>query len=100
MKLREHPMMTHRGAPIWPPIWVEKYGDRKLTGEIGELTHLGNNPHESPALFLHITHEGIAYCGSLPIEDLAFRLTVHNLLRQHIGRSIKEIGDLDLSHTL
>ena len=94
---RRHPLMTYRGARIWPPVWVEKYGDGKLSGEIGELTHLGNNPDESAALFLHITHDGVPYCGKLLIQDPGFRQSVYEVLRKHIGHSIKEIGDLDLS---
>ena len=93
MKLREHPMMTS----TWPPIWSEKYGDIKVTGEIGTLTHLGNNAHESSRLFLHITYERVAYCGLVLIEDSAFRRTVYELLRKHIGHTIKDISDVDLS---
>jgi hypothetical protein len=94
MRLRDHPLVTYS----WPPVWVEKLVDTKLHGEIGTLTHLGRNEDGSPGvLFLHITHEGIPYCGSLWINNSAFRQTVHDLLRTHIGHSIGEIADLDVS---
>jgi|SRR5262245_12673037 len=99
MMLRGHPLLKYHGVPSWPPVWVEKYGDRKLLGEIGELTHLGNLGPPGP-LYLHMTYEATPYCGSLLIDDPVFRRSVYELLRKNIRSAIKDIGDLDVSATL
>ena len=38
--------------------------------------------------------------GCLWVQDAIFSRQLHQLLQNHIGLSIKEVGDLDLSHTL
>jgi len=50
-------------------------------------------------LFLLIRHEGFRYMGGMAFDDPAFCYDLYRLLKS-AGRSIKEIGDLDLSHTL
>ena len=101
MNLRDHPLMRSHGVQSWPPVWVGKYGAAERTGEIGKLTYVGSNPRRIPrAIFLHITHGSTPYCGSLLIEDPAFRLAMYELFQNHIGRTIQEIGDLDLAHLL
>ena len=42
MELRYHPLLSHRGIPSWPPVWVPfKSDDKKptLRGEIGTLKY-------------------------------------------------------------
>jgi hypothetical protein len=38
--------------------------------------------------------------GSVHLDDPAFCYELFTLLKSNVGRSIKEIGDLDLSSTL
>jgi hypothetical protein len=38
--------------------------------------------------------------GLLYFDDTVFCEAIYRILRAHIGSSIKEIGNLDLSHTL
>jgi hypothetical protein len=100
-RLRDHPLMTKRGIRSWPPVWIEKYGAKELTGEIGRLTYVGTNARRFPeAIFLHMVYEGTPYYGSLLTEDYAFRWALYELLQNNIGRTIKEIGELDLSYLL
>jgi hypothetical protein len=40
------------------------------------------------------------YMAALAFTDIAFCRQLRNILQQHIGSTIKEIGDLDLSFTL
>jgi hypothetical protein len=51
-------------------------------------------------LFLLIRHDGFRYMGSMAFDDPAFCYELYRLLNSHVGRSIKEIGDIDLSYTL
>jgi len=50
--------------------------------------------------FLVIDFHDEAYIGSLIFKDHSFCDQISRLLRDHIGRSIKDVGDLDLSSTL
>jgi hypothetical protein len=45
-------------------------------------------------------NERAEYLGVLLIEDYALRQQIFELLVQYCGRTIIEIGDIDLSHTL
>lgn len=96
MKVRTHPLMSNRSGRNWPPIWKEKFGETTLTGEVGVLTHVGSDPRWRHHFYLHITHENLPYVGSLVFDNIRFRLRVSVFLARHIGRTIKEIGDLEL----
>ena len=50
--------------------------------------------------YLIIEHEGDTYAGSLILGDKALTDKICGLLRLHLKRPIKEIGDLDLSYML
>ena len=43
-------------------------------------------------------HEGRMYTGALLFDDAVFCEQIFDLLETCIGRSIKEIGGLDVSH--
>jgi hypothetical protein len=47
-----------------------------------------------------INLEGEPYMGALALSDLALCKQLYLILQCHVGHSIKEISDLDLSHTL
>ena len=102
MKPRDHPLMRYRTMRNWPPVWIEKFSENKtLMGEIGVLKTLGViNMKRGTRCYLHITHNGKPYVGSLLFDDAAFCTQIANLLQGQIGTSIADIGDLDLSHTL
>jgi len=45
-------------------------------------------------------YDGEPYLGTLMVDDAAFARKLHDFLQKHIGLSIKEVGNLDLSHML
>jgi len=45
-------------------------------------------------------YEQQPYVGLLLVKDAIFSRHLHEFLKNYIGQSIKEVGDLDLSHTL
>jgi len=49
---------------------------------------------------LVIDHEQEQYVGCLIFSDRSFCSQICNILRNQIGRSIQDIGDLDISQTL
>src|SRR5919108_4900153 len=100
MKLRDHPLMSYRGIPNWPPVWTSasKASVRCLTGEVGVLKYVHSNPLMSNKCFLVINFDEDNYIGTLIFKDHAFCKQITELLREHVGRSITDIGDLDVSH--
>ncbi len=74
-------------------------GGEVLRGEIGRLKNILPNSN-SDKCFLLIEHEGEGYIGCLFFEDAIFCSQIISIIKTHIGRTIKEIGDLDLSCTL
>jgi hypothetical protein len=103
MKLRDHPLMSYRGVPNWPPVWTlaARNGSvMTLMGEVGVLKYVHSNSLMSNKCFLVIDFQHEAYIGSLIFKDHSFCGQISHLLRDHVGRSIKDIGDLDLSSTL
>jgi|ERR671922_2139085 hypothetical protein len=101
VKLRDHPLLKHIDGPNWPPVWLQRRidGFKAQTGEIGVLIYVyaasGSNKCD-----LVIEDENENYTGTLLFDDAKSSQQVADLLRQHIGKSIREISDLDLSFTL
>ena len=100
--LRDHPQMRYRGQQNWPPIWVSagKPPIQRLTGDVGFLTNVLWHANVPTRLFLRMNVGEEPYLGSLLFPDRTFCFQLYGILRQYIGRSIKEIGDLDISFTL
>ena len=102
MELREHPLMKYGRLPNWPPVWTQntRTGIKRLAGEIGVLAYVHTRRGPSDKCFLVIDHEHERYVGTLLFDDRTFCGQVCELLRGHVGRSIKDIGGLDVSHFL
>ena len=105
--LRDHPLMSYRGTRNWPPTWTKTSGgsravaEETLRGEIGILERvLLSRVEPCNRCYLSIEFKHIVYLGSLLFDDATFCSQISDLLQPHIGKSIKEIGDLDLSLTL
>lgn len=100
MKLREHPGMLYHGACNWPPAWSRRDNSGTVHGEVGVLKYVYANERASNKCFLVMEHEKSVYVGCLIFNDHSFCAQISTILREQTGRPIKEIGDLDLSHTL
>ena len=102
MKLRDHPLMTYRRCPNWPPVWLCTDGyDQHPKGEVGTLKAILRSDTQPPnRCFLLISQEDSEYLGCLLFDDQAFCRQVMELLKGHCNRSITEIGALEFSHTL
>jgi len=73
-------------------------GVKILKGEVGVLiyVHAGGAVNTS---YLVIEHENQNYSGSLVFDEGPFCRQIVDLLQQYCGRSVKEIGDLQVSFT-
>jgi hypothetical protein len=100
--LREHPLMNYHGVRSWPPSWVSTRSlpPEKLNAEIGTLENVKFYELTPNRCFLIIEFQTMRYMGSLLFEDPVLCRQIHDFFQKHLGQSIKEIGDLDVSFTL
>jgi hypothetical protein len=94
--------MSYHGVRNWPPAWVSTRSlpPETVNGEIGNLESVKLYELTPNRCFLIIEFQRMRYMGSLLFEDPAFCRQIHDFLQQHLGQSIKEIGDSDVSFTL
>ena len=98
MKLRDHPLMSYHGITNWPPVWC-RTGVQNLTAEIGTLVN-ADSDRSGKKCYLTIDFGNQRYLGTLLFSDDKMCWFITRTLKNRIGLSIKEIGDLDLSFTL
>jgi hypothetical protein len=69
--------------------------------QFGTLKYVAASHGTAKHCHLVIEHDSEYYIGALMFDDAKFCWMVSTALQyHHIGRSIKEIGDLDFSYTL
>jgi hypothetical protein len=99
MQLRNHPQMSYRQVSSWPPLWMWIGGkeNKRPKGEVGILKRVNGEPiiHRC---FLWIEYEESTYLGCLMLSNAAFCERVFKVLQENVGRSIEDIGSIDLSH--
>ena len=102
VQFRDHPFMAYKNGSNWPPIWTTPRKDETDTprGEVGTLLTVLMNDLTDNIIFMRIDYQGKPYMGCLVFKDPSFCRHINVVLHGLIGRSIKEIGDLDLSYTL
>jgi hypothetical protein len=103
MLLREHPLMMYNGNRSWPPVWLwtAGYDTTHPTGEVGILKAvLRSHIEPNDRCFLVMEHCGAEYVGTLFLNDLIFCREIFEVLLRNVGKTILEIGDIDLHNTL
>ena len=95
-------MTPKSGFQTWPPRWTSTHQgkDDKPLGEVGILEGVTMSHLTDTKLFLFMQHRGFQYIGFMNFDDFTFSSQIFTLLKANIGHSIKEIGGLDVSHTL
>lgn len=79
---------------------IKGNGVKRFIGEIGVLAYVHFRRAPAIQCYLVIDYEHDKFVGALLIDNPAFCEQICKLLQASLGRSIREIGDLDLSHTL
>jgi hypothetical protein len=96
LKFREHPPTTlGNGLKPWPPVWVTA-SENRTTGEIGILKDVSIGILIDTTLFLFMDYQDSRYVGSMSFNDSISCQKIYNLLKPNVGRSIEEIGNLNL----
>ena len=102
MKLRDHPLLRYNLIHQWPPVWVSLDNeDGRLSGsEVGALTEVRESISRSDGIVLIMDHNDNRYGTILIFSDMAFRRQIFELLKDCVGFSIQQVGDIDLRYTL
>jgi hypothetical protein len=109
--VRSHPFTHYRGQASWPPVWTwTGVGENKQPrGEVGVLKEVHTSvddpaqpdsvtPYNRVYLFMEYRDGG--YIGCLLFDDPAACRQIGEILSQQCGRTIEEVGRIDLSHLL
>ena len=102
MLLRNHPLLTYKNSRSWPPAWLycRGFDNTHPRGEVGILKNVFvSSVKPSTRCFLVMEHAGAEYMGDLSISDAAFCSEIYAVLHRHCGKTIQEIGDIDISDT-
>lgn len=75
-------------------------GLRDSPWRIGVLTEAIYQEGFPRRLFMRMEHEGLHYMGSLVVDDPKLCEQLCEYLQKHLGRTIKEIGDLEIDFLL
>jgi hypothetical protein len=79
---------------MWPPEWT--ISDQGL-GEAGVLEEVHLRKDLNPKLISVVAnHLGDVRKGIIVLEDPALLEAVYGKLKQHVGRPLNEIGDLEI----
>gem|GEM_PF-1380862 len=97
MKLRDHPLLRQ-----WPPVWVslDNEDERRSRSVEGVLTEVRESISRSDGIVLIMDHNDNRYGSILIFSDMAFRRQIFELLKDCVGFSIQQVGDIDLRYTL
>ena len=101
MELRRHSLMSFGGVPTWPPEWIWASGLRNVfiypNGEMGILENVRRSiVSPDKCLFITMIHHGSIYLGRLNFDDEEFCGQIFELLKANCGRSLTEIGSMDI----
>jgi hypothetical protein len=84
-----------RGLSMWPPEWTIM--DQGL-GESGVLEEVHLRNDLNPKLISVVAnHLGEVRKGIMVLEDPTLLESVYAKLKQHVGRPLTEIGDLEIA---
>lgn len=103
--------MSYRGQTTWPPtwLWTGKGPNRRISGEVGVLKEVhvaieepdaANSARPYNRIFLYIECDESRYVGCLLFDTAVACRQIGDILAQQCGKTLQEIGGLDLSHLL
>jgi hypothetical protein len=99
VKLRDHPLMIRNVT--WPPQWQAVGASNcSVQGELGILQDASMHRLITNKICVTMAHLSYRYIAVLAFDDEMFTKQLYPVLLKHVGSSLREIGDLDLSHLL
>jgi hypothetical protein len=92
---RPSPNNSQERRQSLPPEWITASGNT-TTGEIGILEYVSIGLLIDTTFFLFIYYKHFRYIGLMSFDDSISCQKIYDLLKPNVGRSIEEIGDLEL----
>jgi hypothetical protein len=98
MKLRDHPLMPPDRFRTWPPSLLCVYGTNKAIeqDEIDILTRVSFHARGKSQIMVGMKNGNGEYSAWVYFDDYQSCLKAYERLRDSIGKSIEEVGDLEL----
>ena len=84
-----------RGLSMWPPEWTISAQGLGETGVLEEV-HLRNDLNPN-LISVVANHLGDIRQGIIALDDPGLLRAIYGKLKQHVGRPLTEIGDLEVS---
>lgn len=87
--------LTWRGLSMWPPEWTildQGAGEEGVLEEV-HLRHV----LKTKLISVVANHLGDIRKGIIVLEDPSLLEVVYHQLKQHVGRPLAEIGDLEIT---
>ena len=100
MQLRNHPLMRYGSISNWPPVWISLHEEGLPVGEVGVLTEVRKSQFHADRLVLVMEYDEDLYGAAVTFSDAASCNTIFELLKNSVGLSIEDIGNIELSRTL
>ena len=91
MKLRDHPLITKRGLPGWPPAWSPanlKSDFKAFRGKIAQLKYVLPST-QSDRCFLVMEHATNAYVSCMFFDDAIVCAQIMAILKSKVGQGTK-----------
>ena len=99
MKFREHPLLAYGSFRPWPPMWagMDNPSERPLGGEAGILTDVRIHDRRIGKISLRMRdNDAKEYLAYLLIDNYGFLLKTYELLKNHLGQPVKDIGNSEI----
>jgi hypothetical protein len=95
MRIRD---LKWKEVPMWPPEWwITDQG----SGEEGLLEGvILRKDKMPPCIYVSAEHHGAEIKGIIILENPVHLDTLYHVLRENIGKSLREIGDLEIDFGL
>ena len=102
MQLKNHPLMRYGSIRNWPPVWISLHeaGEGLPLGEVGVLTEVRKSQFHADRLVLVMEYEEDLYGAAVTFSDAASCNRIFEFLKNSVGLSIEDIGNIDLTRTL
>jgi hypothetical protein len=99
MRLREHTSLSRSGKHYWPPPWLKLSGAGAdtLTDDSAVVSSITLSRIDPPTTCYLLVESGrTSYMGMLGCDDPAFCRQLYAIVKQHVGKTVKEIAEVDL----
>lgn len=93
---KEERKMELQKSDVWPPTWGGWYGKGSKLASGEEPERVTSIRADDQAVILEVEYAGQELTGYIYLQDKASREKVLKALAPHVGKSVREIGSIDV----